>query len=187
MKAKSKKFNGAVMVFALLLLFAGTAFANNGKYAQMMLENILENDPVLLGLFLLDLLLIAVRIRKIYHSKFEVWYFSFGALFKELIIIFFAAALIVSVGPFFLAKTGLLNSTALSRVLYVYAGAVFLLFCRRKSKKQQQQTDMQDQNQHQEQPSASQQQTESIIHEQTTTTPQQPNKPKNLRRLFLWH
>ena len=72
-----------VISLILLLLFAGAAFADRDNYAKMsdtkILESILENYPVLLGLFLLDVLLIAVRVRKVFHS---------------LIITFFAAGLI---------------------------------------------------------------------------------------------
>ncbi len=172
MKEKFKKFSGVVMVFTLFLLFAGTAFAKVGNYTEMndakMIENILDSDPVLCGLFLVDVLIIAVRVRKVYHSMFTVWYFSFSSLLKELIIIFFVAGTILCVGPLLLGKAGLLNSTT----LYIYSGAVFVLFCLRKSKKQKQQTDTQGQKPHQEQPLAAQKQTQSVIPEQKTATTQ---------------
>lgn len=173
MKENVRKFCSAVIVFALLLLCAETSFAYKNSYDTKMIENMLESDKILMGLSLLDILVVAIWLHKVYRSRFTVWYFSFSALLKELIIIFIAAGTILFVVPVMLQKAGLLNS----KVLYIYLGAVFLLACRKKSKKQQNQTDKQSQNPHQELPSTSQKQTQPVTHEQTIT-PQQSSAQK---------
>lgn len=140
MRINLRKFSGVTVVATLLLLCADAAFAYK-SYDISVFKDVLEHDPILMGLFLLDVLIIAYRLHKIYRSMFTVWYFSLSALFQELMIILVAASAILCIGPVALEAADLLDSKA----LYIYLGVVLFLFCRPKSKKQKEQPDNQNQ------------------------------------------
>ena len=124
MKSNVRKFGIGLMFFVLFLLCVGIAFAADssktlGKAAEAEMG---IWEKFLVGLFLVDLLVIAGWIHKIYHSIFEVYYFSFGALFKELFVIAFIAGIILVGVPQWLHDLGFSDT-----IVNIYFVATFVL------------------------------------------------------------